>query len=109
MTAWDILSSPFILFAVAIAIGYLMYIWSRGIAPAFRPTPNKVMPYVGGEEAEGLSFQPGYQFFYVALFFVVVHVAALVIATAPRDVTLWAMLTYLAVLAIAVAVLRWEQ
>ena len=52
---------------------------------------------------------PGYQFFYVALFFTVVHVAALVLATAPADAPLWGPLGYLAIMAVAVMVLRWEQ
>ena len=45
------------------------------------------MPYIGGEVATAQVWQPGYQFFYVALFFTVVHVAALVLATSPPDAT----------------------
>jgi hypothetical protein len=39
----------------------------------------------------------------------VVHVAALVLATAPADAPLWGPLGYLALVAVAVMVLRWEQ
>jgi hypothetical protein len=67
------------------------------------------MPYVGGEAAEAQAFMPGYQFFYVALCFTVVHVAALVLATAPPDAPLWGPLGYLAIMAIAIVILRWEQ
>jgi hypothetical protein len=67
------------------------------------------MPYVDGEAAQAQVFLPGYQFFYVALFFTVVHVAALVLATAPADAPLWGPLGYLAIMAVAVMVLRWEQ
>ncbi len=68
-----------------------------------------MMPYVGGEAVEAQAYLPGYQFFYVALFFTVVHVAALVIALAPADAPLCATLGYLGIVAIAVTVLRWEQ
>mgnify|MGYP006266973873 CR=1 FL=1 len=110
MTTADILTSPFVLFGVAIAIGYLMYFWSRSIAP--RPTGgtgDKTMPYVGGEPAVAQALQPGYQFFYVALFFTLVHVAALVLATAPQGMLPWATVGYLGIVAAAVMILRWEQ
>jgi NADH:ubiquinone oxidoreductase subunit 3 (subunit A) len=110
MTTADILTSPFVIFGVAIAIGYVMYFWSRTIAP--RPVGaggDKHMPYVGGEPAVAQAFQPGYQFFYVALFFTLVHVAALVLATAPPGVLPWAAVGYLGVVAAAVMILRWEQ
>jgi hypothetical protein len=45
----------------------------------------------------------------VALFFTVMGVAALVLATAPPDAPLWGPLGYLAIMAITVTVLRWEQ
>lgn len=109
MTVTDILTSPFVLFGIAIAVGYLMYFWSRTIAPASTVTVNKIMPYVGGEAAEAQSYQPGYQFFYVALFFTLVHVAALVLATMPTGMLPWAAIAYLAVVGAAVMILRWEQ
>jgi NADH:ubiquinone oxidoreductase subunit 3 (subunit A) len=109
MTPSDLPASPVVILVFALATGYLIYLWSRTIAPAFTRSANKAMPYVGGEAVESQSFQPGYQFFYVALFFTVVHVAALVIATAPPDASLWATLGYLAIVAVAVMVLRWEQ
>jgi NADH:ubiquinone oxidoreductase subunit 3 (subunit A) len=109
MSLWDLLTSPVIIMAFALGTGYLIYAWSRTIAPPFIPSVNKIMPYVGGEAAEAQAFQPGYQFFYVALFFTVAGVAALVLATAPPDASLWGPLGYLATIAIAVTVLRWEQ
>jgi len=109
MPSWDLLTSPVIIMACALGIGYLIYAWSRTIAPAFTRSVNKTMPYVGGEVAEAQAWQPGYQFFYVALFFTVVHVAALVLATAPFDAPLGGPLGYLAIMAIAIMILRWEQ
>ncbi len=109
MTLTDVLTSPFVLFAVAVAVGWLMYAWSRTIAPASTGGVNKQMPYVGGEAAVAQSYQPGYQFFYVALFFTLVHVAALVLATAPTGMLPWAAVGYLAVIAVGILILRWEQ
>jgi len=92
----------------ALLVGLLMYAWARTVAPPFIPSPGKTMSYVGGEVMETQSFQPGFQFFYVALFFTVVHVAALVIAVAPPDAPLWGTLGYLAIIAIAITVMRCE-
>ncbi len=109
MTLTDVLTSPFVIFGVAVAIGYLLYFWSRTVAPASTGGVNKQMPYVGGEPAEAQAYQPGYQFFYVALFFTLVHVAALVLATMPSNVLPWGAVGYLAVIFFAVMILRWEQ
>ncbi len=108
MNLFNLLPSPFLILAFALAIGYLIYAWSRTVAPAFVPGADRTMAYVGGEVSHAQVYRPGYAFFYVALFFVVVHVAALVIAIAPYDAPLWATLGYLAIIAIAVTVLRWE-
>lgn len=109
MAMIDLVLSPVSIAFLAICAGYLVYAWSKAVAPPFVPSRNKVMPYVGGEVAEAQVFQPGYAFFYVALFFTVVHVAALVLALAPPDAPLWGTMGYLAIVAVAVLVLRWEQ
>ncbi len=104
-----LLTSAPLIAVYALVVCYLIYAWSERIAPVFIPSVNKIMPYVGGEVMEGQACQPGYQFFYVALFFVVVHVAALIIAIAPRDAPLAGTLGYLGIIAVAIAILRWEQ
>ena len=101
--------SPFVLYGIAMAIGLLVYLWARRIAPPSVDTGDKRMPYVGGEAWEPQVYQPSYQFFYVAIFFTLAHVAALVIATAPPSASLPATLGYLVIIAVAVMVLRWEQ
>lgn len=105
----EIFISPPLVMAYALLLCWLMYAWAKTIAPPSVPTPDKILPYVGGEYMEGQTCHPGYQFFYVALFFTVVHVAALIIATAPPDAPLAATLGYLAIMAFGVAILRWEQ
>jgi len=109
MAVADLLLSPFVIYAVALGIGGLIYLWARRIAPPSTDTGDKRMPYVGGEAWEAQSYQPSYQFFYVAIFFTLAHVAALVVATAPASASLYATVGYLAIIAIAVMVLRWEQ
>ena len=109
MPAVDLLLSPFSIAILALCTVYLLYAWSKTVAPAFLPTRDKVMPYVGGEAAEAQVFRPGYTFFYVALFFTVVHVAALVIAVSPPGAPLWGTAGYLAIVAAAIIILRCEQ
>jgi NADH:ubiquinone oxidoreductase subunit 3 (subunit A) len=105
----DILAAPPLIAAYALFICYLVYAWSKTVAPAFSPAGDKTMPYVGGEAMAGQVCHPGYQFYFVALFFTVVHVAALIIAIAPADAPLTATLGYLLIIAVAVTILRWEQ
>jgi NADH-quinone oxidoreductase subunit A len=109
MQPWDLVISPIVIMVDALVFGCIIYWWSRSIAPKSAPSVNKSMPYVGGEVAVAQVWQPGYQFFYVALFFTVVHVAALVLATSPPDAPLWGPLLYLFIMAVGVTVLRWEQ
>jgi NADH:ubiquinone oxidoreductase subunit 3 (subunit A) len=109
MAAPELVFSPFVLYGIAMGIGLLVYLWARRIAPAPADSGDKRMPYVGGEAWEAQSYQPSYQFFYVAIFFTLAHVAALVIATAPPSASLYATVGYLAIIAVAVMVLRWEQ
>jgi len=106
---FDLLASPITIMVFALAVGLLLYSWSRVIAPVSQPSVNKTMPYIGGEVAEAQAYQPGYQFYYVALFFTIVHVAALVLATAPPEAPFWGPFGYLVIMAVAVTVLRWEQ
>ena len=105
----EILVSPPLVMTYAFVLCWLLYAWSKTIAPPSIPSANKNLPYVGGEYMEGQTCHPGYQFFYVALFFTIVHVAAMIVAVAPADAPLPGTLGYLAIMAVAVAILRWEQ
>ncbi len=104
-----ILSSPFVIFAAALGAALLLLAWGKARAPSPAPTPDKVMPYIGGEAAAPSTARPGYGFFVVALFFTLLHVAALVAATAPPGTDPRGPLAYLAVAAAAVLALRWER
>jgi len=49
MDAYDVLASPFAIFAGMLAAGWLIYVWSGRVAPPFRPTGGKAKAYTGGE------------------------------------------------------------
>ena len=109
MTGYELVFSPFVVYGIAMGIGLLIYLWARGLAPPSADTGDKRMPYVGGEAWQDQAYQPSYRFFYVAIFFTLAHVAALVVATAPVSAGLLPGIGYLAIIAVAVMVLRWEQ
>jgi NADH:ubiquinone oxidoreductase subunit 3 (subunit A) len=103
------LASPLLWYGVMVGAGLLLYAWAARVAPPFRPAGAKATAYTGGEAIPGQAYRPGYDFFHVALFFVIMHVAAILLATAPRDVLPWSALAYLAVVATSVLVLRWGR
>ena len=102
----EILTSPFVLFAAMVAAGWLLYGWSMRLAPPFRATGGKAKAFTGGEDLPGQAFRPGYQFFHVALFFTLMHVGAIVVATAPPDLLPWGPIGYLGIVSLAILVLR---
>lgn len=108
MVPADVFGSPILWFAAMILVGWLLYLWAGRVAPPFLAVGEKAKAYTGGEAIPGQTYQPGYQFFHVALFFTIMHVAALVVATAPSGVFPAAALAYVAVIALSVVALRWN-
>ena len=79
-----ILLSPPIVFIIAFGIGLLIYWLGRSMAPRTNMTAAKGTPYACGEDAPMVKAQISYKmFFSLAIFFTVMHVAALVITTLP--------------------------
>lgn len=75
--------SPPVAFVVYILLVGLLYAFGRLLAPAGRHSVAKSSIYAGGEVAATAKAAPGYRrFFIVALFFAVLHLGALVLATA---------------------------
>ncbi|HKZ99512.1 MAG TPA: hypothetical protein VJ326_07990 [Thermoplasmata archaeon] len=103
------LAAPLLWFGAMALAGWLVYAWSGRVAPRFRPTGGKAKAYTGGEDLPGQAYRPGYAFFHVALLFTILHVAAIVLATAPRGAIPWAALAYLLVVGLSVPVLRWTR
>ena len=79
---------PVALVAVAIFIGVsggLYWLGGRW-APRGKDSPGKYLPYACGEDLGVGDTRLSYQaFFHLALMFVVVHMAALVVATLPSE------------------------
>ncbi|MEO0225533.1 MAG: hypothetical protein ABIL05_01125 [candidate division WOR-3 bacterium] len=102
----DILIAPPIAFIIFLGIFYLIYGLGSLIAPKFKKTPGKSATYVCGEDIPGTKVQFGYRlFFYVALFFTMMHVAALVVATIPSGKVALFGIFYLAMIFLSVVAL----
>lgn len=75
--------SPPVAFLIYVLMVALLYGFGRLLAPAGRRSAAKSSLYAGGEVAATAKAAPGYRrFFIVALFFAVLHLGALVLATA---------------------------
>ena len=79
----DFILSPPVAFLIYVLLVALLYGFGRLLAPAARRSVAKNSLYAGGEVAATAKAAPGYRrFFIVALFFAVLHLGALVLATA---------------------------
>jgi NADH:ubiquinone oxidoreductase subunit 3 (subunit A) len=84
MSRLDFLISPPVAFLVFLAVGFLVYALGSRLAPKLKKQGGKLATYACGEDLPGVKLQFGYRlFFFIALFFTMMHVAALVIATIP--------------------------
>ena len=71
----------FVLFGAAV---YGLYRLGDILAPKLKDEGGKLAQYACGEDVPAQKFQLSYKlFFYAALFFTMMHVAALVVATIP--------------------------
>ncbi|HKZ63351.1 MAG TPA: NADH-quinone oxidoreductase subunit A [Thermoplasmata archaeon] len=101
----DVLLAPFIVFAAALAVAGILYLWGRSLAPPASPGGHKQEMYTGGEAPRETDARPSYEFYHAALFFTVLHVAALFLVTAAGGPAAALALLYLGVLAVALAAL----
>ena len=100
-----LLSLPvaFLLFLGAAA---LLYALGSRLAPKLRAVGGKLTTYACGEDIPGVKIQFGYRlFFFIALFFTIMHVAVLVIATVPAGklalfAVLYLLVIFLSILAL---------
>ena len=106
MKGFDILLSPPIAFVLFLIAAVLLFRLGRRMAPKSNAVGGKLTSYACGEDMPGQKIQFGYRlFFFVALFFTIMHVAALVIATVPAGkIVLFAVL-YLAVIFLSIMAL----
>ena len=107
----DILLSPPAAFLIFLAIGCGIYRLGGAIAAPGKPHPGKRATYACGEDIPAQRVAPSYgAFFYLALLFAILHLAALVVATAPRDgASAWLATIYLAGIGVSVYALMGMQ
>jgi len=103
MKGLDFLLSLPVAFVLFLAAAGLLYGLGRRMAPKLNKVGGKLTSYACGEDMPGAKIQFGYRlFFFVALFFTIMHVAALVLATVPAGkIVLFAAL-YLAVIFLSI-------
>jgi NADH-quinone oxidoreductase subunit A len=102
----NLLLSPPIVFSLFMLVGLGIYALGKTIAPPFKKTPLKEEAYACGEDVQNQRAPFSYQdFFRIALFYTIMEVGALIIATIPSTSdALWS-LVYLFVISISVATL----
>jgi NADH-quinone oxidoreductase subunit A len=102
----DILLSPLISFIIFLLIYYIFYRISAGFAPKVKDVAGKFTTYACGEDIPGYKVQFGYRlFFFVALFFTMMHVAALVVATVPKGPLVYFGIFYLGMIFLSILAL----
>lgn len=84
MNGLTVLLSPPVAFVIFLALALGLYGLGGRLGPKLSKSAGKLTTYACGENIPGAKVQFGYRlFFFVALFFTMMHVAALVIATIP--------------------------
>jgi len=100
----EILLSPPLAFLVFLALFTLIYFLAGRLAPRLSAVGGKLKSYACGEDIPGSKVQFGYRlFFFIALFFTMMHVAALVVATLPAGPIAYFGLFYLGMIFLSVA------
>jgi NADH:ubiquinone oxidoreductase subunit 3 (subunit A) len=74
---------PIVSFLIMLIIVFLLYLFAGTLSPKYTKAKYKLKSYACGEEFPSGKIQQSYNFFHVAFFFTVLHVGALLIATAP--------------------------
>lgn len=101
----DILLAPPVAFLLALGIAWGVNLFGVLIGAESKPSPGKLEPYACGEEFAADKFALGYRkFFLAAIFFTVMHVAVLTVATVPGGELTWRAMGYLLVIAASVSI-----
>jgi NADH:ubiquinone oxidoreductase subunit 3 (subunit A) len=102
----DILLSPPVVFLIILAACFALF-WLGGfLGPKARKVGDKLEPYSCGEDMPDNPIQINYRlFFYIALFFTIMHVAVLVVATVPASTLALLAAPYLLMISLSVAAL----
>lgn len=79
----QIILAPPITFIIFLIMTYLVYKGGGSLAVKKKVEGRKLDTYACGEDIPSKKVQQAYQFFRIAFFFTILHVAALIIATVP--------------------------
>jgi len=79
----DFLFYPLITFIIALLVVVGFYLFAGKLGPKPKEAKYKLESYACGEDYPEGESNPSYDFFHVAFFFTVLHVGALLLATAP--------------------------
>jgi NADH:ubiquinone oxidoreductase subunit 3 (subunit A) len=96
---------PPIAFIIFLLVAYLLYRGGSALGPRTKVEGKKLATYFCGEDVPGRKVQPAYHFFRFAFFFLVLHIAGLVIATVPSGMGAFLGILYLVIVLIAVVIL----
>jgi len=106
MSAIGFLVSPPVAFLVFLLAAIGFYALGRRMAPKSNRSGGKLTTYACGEDIPGAKVQFSYRlFFYVGLFFTIMHVAALVIATIPSGALAFFAIFYLLMIFLSILAL----
>ena len=104
----EMLLTPLAGFFIFVLVAVGLYKLGGIMAPKLRDQGGKLAQYACGEDVPARSFQVSYRlFFYAALFFSIMHVAALVVSTVPAGSPVLALLglAYLVMILLAIEAL----
>lgn len=100
----SIFLSPPVAFLICLAICTGIYGLGRLVEEKGRPANGKYEPYACGENFEAEKLHFGYTKFYrAAIFFTIMHVAVLTVATVPGGASAYRALIYLAAIAASIS------
>jgi NADH-quinone oxidoreductase subunit A len=100
------LLSPPVAFVVFLGAALLLYALGSKMGPKLTKAGGKLATYACGENLPGIKVQFGYRlFFFIALFFTIMHVSALVIATVPSGKIIFFAIFYLLMIFLAIMAL----
>jgi NADH:ubiquinone oxidoreductase subunit 3 (subunit A) len=105
----NLLLSPPLAFLIALVLALGVYAFGSLIGAKVTVDGGKLEPYACGENFNADKFTFGYRrFFVAAIFFTIMHVAVLSIATVPGGPFAFRAFAYLLVIAASVAILYTE-
>jgi NADH:ubiquinone oxidoreductase subunit 3 (subunit A) len=100
----SIILSPPIAFLICLLVSAAIYGFGRLVEEKGSPSHGKYEPYACGEEYRAEKFEFGYRKFYIAaIFFTIMHVAVLTVATVPGGVIAYRAIIYLAAIAASIS------